>query len=387
MMPVQALSEGGGQHRILGLFAHPDDETFCTGGTLARYTSSGAAARVVSVTRGQAGQIRDANVATRRTLGAVREAEMRQACARLGVHDVACLDYEDGGLFRVDRDDLLTDMLREIVAFRPTIIFTFGPDGGYGHPDHVALSAAVTETWEIYLARILPSEPAPSLYYAYFPRHRRRLLDRMVHWLDARQERFQGDIDFITALLHLAEEARDLGAIADHLETRWFPPGTFVIEQGEAPATLYLILSGEADAVREHDDGSMQHLGRLEPGHFFGEIGIARSQPRNAHVIARTPLTCLLFAPAEPTRYEGRGAGAHLPPAEATGMAEEEWGEATTRLDVSPFIGAKMAALAAYRSQYAFDPELVPTGLLTELFGVEYFLRANSAPALETEIT
>jgi LmbE family N-acetylglucosaminyl deacetylase len=278
-------------------------------------------------------------------------------------------------------------MLREIVAFRPTVIFTFGPDGGYGHPDHVALSAAVTETWEIYLARILPSEPAPSLYYAYFPRHRRRLLDRMVRWLDARQERFGGDIDFITALLHLAEEARDLGAIADHLETRWFPPGTFVIEQGEAPATLYLILSGEAEAVREHDDGTMEHLGWLEPGHFFGEIGIARSQPRNAHVIARTPLTCLLFAPAEPTRYEGRGAGAHLPLATAGSMTDgETWGEATTRIDVSAFIDAKMAALAAYRSQFAFNPGLVPTGLLTELFGVEYFVRAKSSRALETDI-
>lgn len=374
--------------RLLALFAHPDDETFCSGGTLARFAAAGATARVVSFTRGQAGQIRDANVATRRTLGAVREAEMRQACARLGVHDVACLDYEDGGLSGVVRDVLIADLLREIVAFRPTMIFTFGPDGGYGHPDHVALSAAVKETWEIYLARILPSETAPSLHYAYFPRHRRRLLDRMVHWLDARQERFQGDIDFITALLHLAEEARDLGAIADHLETRWYPPGTFVIEQGEAPATLYLVLSGEAEAVREHEDGVMQHLGALVPGHFFGETGIARAQPRNAHVIARTPLTCLLFAPAEPTRYEGRGAGAHLPLEAAVSLTNgETWGEATTRLDVSAFIDAKMAALAAYRSQFAFDPDLVPSGLLTELFGVEYFVRARSIGALESDLT
>jgi len=374
--------------RLLGLFAHPDDETFCSGGTLARYTAAGATARVVSFTRGQAGQIRDANVATRRTLGAVRETELMLACARLGVQEAVCLDFQDGGLSSVNREHLVADILREIVAFRPTTIFTFGPDGGYGHPDHVALSAAVTATWEIYLARILPSEPAPSLLYAHFPRHRRRLLDRMVHWLDARQERFQGDIGFITALLHLAEEARDLGAIADHLETRWFPPGTFVIEQGEAPATLYLILSGEAAAVREHEDGAMEHLGLLAPGHFFGEIGIARSQPRNAHVIARTPLTCLLFAPAEPTRYEGRGAGARLPLEAAAGMTEDEnWGEATTRIDVSAVIGTKMSALAAYRSQFAFDPELVPSGLLTELFGVEYFVRARPIGSLECELS
>jgi hypothetical protein len=69
-------------------------------------------------------------------------------------------------------------------------------------------------------------------------------------------------------------------------------------------------------------------------------------------------------------------------------MAEdEEWGDATTRLDVSPFIGAKMSALAAYRSQYAFDPDLVPTALLTELFGVEYFVRAKPTRSLESDIT
>ena len=61
--------------------------------------------------------------------------------------------------------------------------------------------------------------------------------------------------------------------------------------------------------------------------------------------------------------------------------------DATTRIDVSPFIGAKMAALAAYRSQYAFDPDLVPVGLLTELFGVEYFVRAKPSGLLESDIT
>src|SRR6266700_6891382 len=62
--------------RILGVFAHPDDESFCAGGTLARYVASGAEVMVVSATRGEAGQIRSAGVATRRTLGQVREQEL-----------------------------------------------------------------------------------------------------------------------------------------------------------------------------------------------------------------------------------------------------------------------------------------------------------------------
>jgi len=57
---------------LLGVFAHPDDETFCAGGTLARYAKDGAEIMVVSATRGEAGQIRDARVGTQRTIAAVR---------------------------------------------------------------------------------------------------------------------------------------------------------------------------------------------------------------------------------------------------------------------------------------------------------------------------
>ncbi len=78
--------------RLLGVFAHPDDETFCAGGTLATYTERGAEAMVISATRGQAGQIRDAAQATRRTLAQIREQELRAACAVLGVEHVECFD-------------------------------------------------------------------------------------------------------------------------------------------------------------------------------------------------------------------------------------------------------------------------------------------------------
>ena len=75
----------GGRCRLLGIFAHPDDETFCAGGTFARYAAQGAEIMVVSATRGQAGQIRDAAAGNRRTIAAVREAELRLACDRLGI--------------------------------------------------------------------------------------------------------------------------------------------------------------------------------------------------------------------------------------------------------------------------------------------------------------
>ena len=386
----------GDRMRLLGLYAHPDDETFCTGGTFARYAARGAEIMVVSATRGEAGQIRDAGIATRRTIAKVRDQELRLACTRLGVQSVGCLDYRDGGLATADNEILVGELTRAIREFRPTAVFTFGSDGGYGHPDHVAISAAATEAWhragdalqfpELLAEGLMPHAPA-ALYYAHFPQHQRRLLDRMVHWLVGQEERFRGDVGFVKALLHIAEGARDLRSISDHIETSWFPAGTFVIEQGEAATTLYLILSGEAEAVREHDDGSTEILGRLEPGQFFGEMGIAAGKPRNAHVIAHTDLTCLEFSPAEPAPYLGRGAGADL-----TGLVpelqfgQEELGQATTRIDVAAVIDRKIAAIAAYRSQFAFQPELIPTSLLLDLFGVEYFVRAHPPRALETEI-
>src|SRR4051812_11703839 len=84
--------------RVLGVFAHPDDESFCAGGTFAKYAAAGPEIMVVSATRGVAGQIRAARAATRRTLGLVRERELRMACAQLGVQHVVCLNYGDGTL-------------------------------------------------------------------------------------------------------------------------------------------------------------------------------------------------------------------------------------------------------------------------------------------------
>src|SRR5262245_4170471 len=71
--------------RLLGVYAHPDDETFCAGGTLAKYAAAGADMMVVSMTQGEAGQIRTAQAATRHTLGQARAQELQRACRELGV--------------------------------------------------------------------------------------------------------------------------------------------------------------------------------------------------------------------------------------------------------------------------------------------------------------
>jgi hypothetical protein len=75
--PELMMDDGpGSARRLLGVFAHPDDEVFCAGGTMARAAEAGAEVMIVSASRGERGQIRDATAAARRTLGAVREGEV-----------------------------------------------------------------------------------------------------------------------------------------------------------------------------------------------------------------------------------------------------------------------------------------------------------------------
>src|SRR5215471_12412073 len=130
--------------RILAVFAHPDDEVFCCGGTLAKYVAGGAEATILTATRGEAGQIRDASIATRATLGQVREAELRRAAACLGVQRVDVLDHIDGTLRDLDQEALADEVAAEIEAVDPDVVITFGADGAYGHPDHIAIGEVTT---------------------------------------------------------------------------------------------------------------------------------------------------------------------------------------------------------------------------------------------------
>ena len=188
-----------GAPRILGVFAHPDDETFCAGGTFAKYIASGAEVMVVSATHGEAGQIRSPRAATRRTLAAVREQELHLACQRLGVQHALCLDYVDGTLSSVDAEEPTGRVVEIIRSFRPDVVITFGPDWGYGHPDHIAISAATTaacqrnaqsDQFPAQLAAGLPVHQPVRLFHSYFPSKRQLLLEQLVQWLMQADKRF-----------------------------------------------------------------------------------------------------------------------------------------------------------------------------------------------------
>ena len=178
----------GSARRLLGVFAHPDDEVFCAGGTMAGAAEAGAEVMIVSATRGELGQIRDPAAATRRTLGAVRERELRAAAAELGVRRVQLLGYPDGTLPK-HRSSLGAAITSIVRRFDPDAVITFGADGGYGHPDHVAVSELTSEAFG---ALVRDRNRGQRLYHAVFPPQRTSTAEELAHWIIESGQRRRG---------------------------------------------------------------------------------------------------------------------------------------------------------------------------------------------------
>jgi LmbE family N-acetylglucosaminyl deacetylase len=273
-------------------------------------------------------------------------------------------------------------------------MISFGPEGAYGHPDHITISEAVTAACQQagdpasypdqVTGGLAPHQP-DRLYYSHFPPHDVLLMNRLATWLTTRPDRFAGTMDFVHALLLMAEEATTMNFIRDRAQVQWYPVGCYVVEQGEAATELFMILSGHADVWQELPDGSLDLLRRIGPGEFFGELGVAGNRPRSAHVVATEGLTCLVFSPGAPTLYAGRGEGAVLT-GPSPGAPVPLAAEATARLDVTDHIEAKVAALCAYRSQFPLEPGMFPDFLLKELFGREYFIQVLPPRRVEMEL-
>lgn len=130
--------------RLMCILAHPDDETLGVGGALAKYASEGIETYVVTATRGERGRFGDAPHPGLETVGQVREKELRSAAAILGVREVSFLDYIDGDVDKADPDEAITRIVQQIRRNQPQVVVTFGPEGGYGHPDHIAISQLAT---------------------------------------------------------------------------------------------------------------------------------------------------------------------------------------------------------------------------------------------------
>lgn len=165
--------------KLLAVFAHPDDEAFGPGGTLAKYASSGVEIHLLCATRGERGQQQisnfkfhtekfapkffSANKKKELYISNIREKELLRSAEVLGIKEVEFLDFVDGQLGNANYHDLAKKITAKIKSFKPQIILTLDRLGVSGHLDHIAVSMVTTYSFN-------KTREAQKLYYYCLPK-------------------------------------------------------------------------------------------------------------------------------------------------------------------------------------------------------------------------
>jgi LmbE family N-acetylglucosaminyl deacetylase len=139
--------------------AHPDDETFGIGSTLAQYISAGVRVYYVCSTRGEAGTVDREFMKGFNSIADLRSSEMKCAAQVLGLAGVVYLGYRDSGmqgsednknpasLAMAPVDEVAGLIVKIIRELKPDVVITHDAGGGYGHPDHIATHNAVVKAF------------------------------------------------------------------------------------------------------------------------------------------------------------------------------------------------------------------------------------------------
>lgn len=179
------------QKTILAVLAHPDDESFGMGGTLAYYAAQGVQVHLLCATRGEAGSVDGHFFEKYKSIAELREAELACAAKALGLASVTYLGFRDSGmtgspdnnhsaaLMKAPLDDVAAKIVEHIRRLRPQVVLTFDPVGGYHHPDHIAINKATLRAFD--LVRQANADYRPEKLY-YTALNRRRLRS-VVRWM------------------------------------------------------------------------------------------------------------------------------------------------------------------------------------------------------------
>ncbi|MEX1021359.1 MAG: PIG-L family deacetylase [Litorilinea sp.] len=180
---------------LLGIFAHPDDESFGPGATLARYAAEGVDVHVIIATDGIEGSVeKSIDLPAHETLAQVRSGELSRAAVALGVASIWSLPYRDSGMRGSPGNDhpasliqqplptLVEEVLGYVDRLQPQVILTHDPFGGYGHPDHVRVCEATTAAFHIAAARGTNGDQAgpQKLYYTAFDKRILKWITRLM---------------------------------------------------------------------------------------------------------------------------------------------------------------------------------------------------------------
>lgn len=200
---------------LLAVLAHPDDETFGMGGTLAYYSRRGVDTFVVCATRGEAGEVDENLLRGYSSIGERREAELRCAAGKLGLTGVIFLGYRDSGmagspdnhhpqaLVAQPLKQVAEEIARHMRRLQPDVVVTFDPIGGYRHPDHITIHQATVRAIDLAndpsvqsLVDLPPHTPA-KLFYQTIPRGFMRQMVRILRLLGRDPHKFgkNHDID------------------------------------------------------------------------------------------------------------------------------------------------------------------------------------------------
>lgn len=125
---------------ILGIWAHPDDETYSMAGVFLLAKQAGQKTTCITATRGEQG-VQDEIRWPKSELADIRSQEMKNVMRALGVDHHYWLDYADGNCSSEDSEEAIDKIVEIIKTHKPDTIFTFGPDGMTGHDDHKTVSS------------------------------------------------------------------------------------------------------------------------------------------------------------------------------------------------------------------------------------------------------
>ena len=203
--------------KLLAVFAHPDDESFGTGGTLAYYAHNGVEVYLICATRGEVGEVDPKYLSGKQSIGELRENELRCATQCLGLKSVTFLGYRDSGmagsvenqhpnaLASQSVEKVVREIAQHIRLLRPDVVITFDPNGGYRHPDHIAIHRATVAGFDLAGdSKFADAGSTPylpqRLFYSTFPNRFLKILVHLVRIFGGDPEHWgrNKDIDLVS---------------------------------------------------------------------------------------------------------------------------------------------------------------------------------------------
>ena len=183
---------------LLVILAHPDDESFGSGGTLSKYAHEGVTVHYLCGTRGESGTVDADKLNGFKNVAELRTSELMCAAKELGLAGVHFLGYRDSGMVGSDDnkdaeslnsaplDEVAQRIIGYIETLKPDVIVTHDQYGGYGHPDHIKLHLATVRAYAMHYGIKLDYAPSglmtlvnnqqpitnniPRLYFTAFPK-------------------------------------------------------------------------------------------------------------------------------------------------------------------------------------------------------------------------